>query len=137
MAFSLKKIIGSAVKDTVDSVTNAVDEFSLSKEEKLKFKETISLKAADMETHLYNASLIALRNETNGNWLQRSWRPIIMLLFGGLIVTSAFIQLQFNQVPAEFWGLMKLGIGGYIAGRTVEKSVDKLRDIGNIQINRK
>ena len=121
MAFSLKKIIGSTVKDTVDSVKDAVDEFSLSKEEKLKFKETIGLKAADLETHLYDASLVALRNETSGNWLQRSWRPILMLLFGCLIVTSAFMPLHFNQVPAKFWDLMMLGIGGYIAGRTVEK----------------
>lgn len=57
-------------------------------------------------------------------WLAANWRPILMMVFGGLIVARMFGLTAPNISPAEYlelWGLMKLGIGGYIGGRTVEK----------------
>jgi hypothetical protein len=73
--------------------------------------------------------------EANGNWLQRSWRPILMLAFGFIVIYVKFIaplfQLPIPPLENEFWNLLQLGIGGYVVGRSAEKIA------GNITINKK
>jgi hypothetical protein len=63
--------------------------------------------------------------EANGNWLQRSWRPVLMLAFGFIVIYVKFIAPLFSlPIPPlenEFWNLLQLGIGGYVVGRSVEK----------------
>jgi len=64
--------------------------------------------------------------EATGNWLQRSWRPIMMLTFCGLIVARWLGWTAPNLQPAEYdhlWSIVELGIGGYTIGRSVEKVV--------------
>ena len=58
------------------------------------------------------------------HWLASSWRPLVMLIFTGLIVARMFGWTAGNVTPAEYmelWGLVKLGLGGYVVGRSVEK----------------
>jgi hypothetical protein len=56
-----------------------------------------------------------------------------MSLFGLIIfnnyVLCPYLKLFFEaapvlQVPADMWDLLKLGIGGYVVGRSAEKVVD-------------
>jgi hypothetical protein len=65
------------------------------------------------------------------SWLQRNWRPLLMLVAIAIIfnnyVLAPYIGL-FNaewklvlELPGGLWALLNLGVGGYIAGRTVEK----------------
>ena len=74
--------------------------------------------------------------EAKGNWLQRSWRPILMLSFGFIIIYTKFIsQLSAHLITPvlepEFWSLLEIGIGGYVIGRSGEKIVDKLGPLFN------
>lgn len=58
------------------------------------------------------------------SWLAASWRPILMLVFGALIVARFFGYTAPDISPQEYvelWSLLKLGIGGYVIGRSVEK----------------
>lgn len=62
--------------------------------------------------------------EASGNFLQRSWRPLLMLWFGALIGARWFGFSAPGLTEAEYlelWGIVKLGIGGYVIGRSVEK----------------
>lgn len=62
--------------------------------------------------------------EASGNALQRSWRPLLMLTFGGLIVARWFGWSAPNLSEAEYthlWNIVELGIGGYVIGRSAEK----------------
>jgi hypothetical protein len=63
--------------------------------------------------------------EAKGNWMQRSWRPLLMLAFGFIVIYVKFIGPLFNlpipELEIEFWDLLKIGIGGYVVGRTGEK----------------
>lgn len=59
------------------------------------------------------------------NWLAASWRPVLMLVFGGLIVARWFgwSTPGLSQAEAlELWSIVKIGIGGYVIGRSVEKT---------------
>lgn len=78
-----------------------------------------------------NAAVQVLLAESNGNWLQRSWRPILMLTFGGLIVARWFGFSAPNLGPDEYlelWGIVKLAMGGYVIGRSVEKTAPAIAD---------
>jgi len=69
--------------------------------------------------------------EAKGGWLQRNWRPGLMALFGLIIFNNylvhPYISLFFPgksvmlALPPEMWSLLKIGIGGYVVGRSVEK----------------
>lgn len=68
--------------------------------------------------------------------LTAQWRPILMLVFTGIIFNNYFLapylQAMFGwhvtlELPPQMWDLLKLGIGGYIVGRSVEKSVSVYR----------
>lgn len=67
---------------------------------------------------------IVLAEANSQSWLTRNWRPITMLVLLGLVVARWFGFAATNLQPSEYtqlWNLVQLGIGGYIAGRSVEK----------------
>jgi hypothetical protein len=72
-----------------------------------------------------NAAVQVLVAEAQGNWLQKSWRPILMLTFGGLIVARWLGWAAPGLSEAEYlklWSIVELGLGGYVIGRSVEKT---------------
>lgn len=67
----------------------------------------------------------------SGNWLASSWRPILMLTFGMLIVCRWFGWTAPNLSEAEYlklWDIVNLGLGGYVIGRSVEKIVPSVAE---------
>lgn len=57
------------------------------------------------------------------SWLTRSWRPILMLTFGALIVARWLGWTAPNLSEAEYlklWDIVQIGIGGYTIGRSAE-----------------
>jgi hypothetical protein len=60
------------------------------------------------------------------HWLAASWRPILMLTFGALIVarwlgwSAPGIS---EQEVLKLWDIVELGLGGYVIGRSAEKIV--------------
>ena len=123
----LTKIFSSAASGLVDSVGGVLDNLITSKEEKLKARESITKLIQDGMLTLYKLQVDVVKTEMTGNWLQRSWRPIIMLSFGFIIVYYYFIAPVFStpsiDLPDKFWELLKIGIGGYVIGRSAEKIV--------------
>lgn len=75
--------------------------------------------------------------ETQGeSWLQRNWRPLLMLWFSVLIGAYWFGFVPVNmplEVVQSLFDLVTLGMGGYIIGRSGEKMV---RDIAPIIANK-
>lgn len=72
--------------------------------------------------------------ELNGNWLQRSWRPILMLTITFLIFNNYVLVIYLPllgipvkpvEIPEALWGLLKLGVSGYVVGRSAEKIMEK------------
>ncbi len=65
------------------------------------------------------------------SWLQRSWRPLIMLMFGVIIGNNYLIVPLFGtpsaEIPPDMWDLLKLGLTGYIVGRSAEKGIKEWR----------
>lgn len=77
------------------------------------------------------AAVSVILAEANGNWLQRSWRPLMMLFFACLVGARWFGFSAPNMSEAEvleLWAIVKIGLGGYTIGRSVEKITPALAD---------
>jgi hypothetical protein len=109
----------------VKEVGNVIDKLFTSEEERLKAKNEIFKVLQEQQLELQKLQTEIIVTEANGNWLQRSWRPILMLAFGFIVIYVKFIAPLFSlPIPPlenEFWDLLQLGIGGYVVGRSVEK----------------
>jgi Holin of 3TMs, for gene-transfer release len=68
-----------------------------------------------------------IRAEATGDsWLQRSWRPLTMLTFVSLIVAKwlGFTAPGVTEaVELALFEIIKIGLGGYVIGRSVEKGI--------------
>ena len=74
-----------------------------------------------------------VRAEANGeSWLQRNWRPLIMLMFGGIILNNYILYPYLSlftdktvslPIPEDMWELIKIGLGGYVLARSAEKGI--------------
>lgn len=65
------------------------------------------------------------------SWLAQSWRPIMMLTFGALIVARwmGYAAPGISQEEIlKLWNIVELGLGGYVIGRSVEKIVPSITD---------
>ena len=72
-----------------------------------------------------------IKAEAQGDgWLQRSWRPIVMLVFTALIVARwlGWSAPDLSEaVELKLFSIVQVGLGGYIASRGIEKVADKIR----------
>ncbi len=128
----MKKIVewfgGSVVKDLL----GGLDNLFTSKEEKIKAENVIKQILIQKELELQKMQTEIIVTEAKGNWLQRSWRPILMLAFGFIVIYVKFLaplfDLRIPELENEFWNLLQLGIGGYVIGRTGEKMMKSYSD---------
>jgi hypothetical protein len=70
------------------------------------------------------AGEIVLAEARSEHWLTASWRPILMLTFGALIVARWLGYSAPGISEAEvlkLWDIVQLGLGGYVIGRSAEK----------------
>ncbi len=76
------------------------------------------------ELAILTAQSSVITAEVNSqSWLTRSWRPILMLTFGALIVARWLGWTAPNLSEAEYlklWDIVQIGIGGYTIGRSAE-----------------
>lgn len=135
----MNKILSWLSSDLFKSIGGVIDEVFTNDEERAKAKNEILKVLSDKALELDRMRVDIIQSEAAGNWLQRSWRPILMLAFGFIVVYSKFIAPAFNLPNAvlepDFWNLLQLGIGGYVVGRSAEKIIQNVSE--NIEFKRK
>lgn len=128
---SISSVISGWFKPAVD----LIDELHTSEEERLTIKATmtklenqVTAKVVDYEAQLLEAKSNIIIAEAKGqSWMQRNWRPITMLTFLVLIVMDTMGWTEF-RLSEQAWTVLQYGLGGYVVGRTVEKTVPHLKD---------
>ncbi len=125
----MKKISEFFSTKVFKQVGDVVDNLFTSEEERLNARNQIFKVLQDAQLELQRMQTEIIVAEAKGNWLQRSWRPILMLSFGFIIIYTKFIsQLSAHLITPvlepEFWSLLEIGIGGYVIGRTGEKMMN-------------
>lgn len=121
----MKKILEFFGSNVFKSVSDLIDNLFTNDEERIDAKRKIFQVLKEKELELQKLQTDIILAEAKGNWLQRSWRPILMLAFGFIVIYVKFIaplfDLRIPELENEFWNLLQLGIGGYVIGRTGEK----------------
>ena len=77
------------------------------------------------------AARIINTEAASNHWLAANWRPLTMLFFVGLIGARWFGFVPEGMSEAEYlsiYDLVKIGLGGYVVGRSAEKIAPGLID---------
>ena len=123
----MKKILEFLSGNVIGEIGKVIDNLFTTDEERLEAKNKIFQVIQEKELELQKMQTDIIIAEAKGNWLQRSWRPILMLSFGFIVIYVKFIAPLFSlPIPPlenEFWNLLQIGIGGYVIGRTGEKMI--------------
>lgn len=104
----------------VNEVGAIIGNLSVSSTEKKQIEAELFSAICRQEEELSRSRADILRAEASGNWLQRSWRPLIMLAFALIVLLGSFFELPVLADTSRFWDLLEIGIGGYIIGRSAE-----------------
>lgn len=122
-------IVGGIFKPAAE----LIDNLHTSKEEKLQQKAVLLdlqtsflTEALQYEQEQMKAKAEIIKAEASSqSWVTRSWRPITMLSFVAAVLAYWFgltPDLPEKAVDNMFL-LVQIGIGGYVAGRSIEKVV--------------
>ena len=114
------------VTNLVSAVGEIVDRLTLPGREKKQLATDIMRLLIAVEEKTISEQAASIREEARGNWLQRSWRPIVMLVFTLIILAGTFLNLPILADTSRFWDLLEIGLGGYIIGRGSEQLVSSL-----------
>jgi hypothetical protein len=111
--------------------------------QRMEIQAELMKAALDSKSEFYKAAGSIITAEAQGeSWMQRNWRPITMLSFVFIIVnnyilapyteffTGLFgyaVTVPVLEIPEGLWGLLQIGIGGYIASRGVEKVTESVQ----------
>jgi len=112
----LNKILGKGAKETIEAVSNVVDRYISTPEEKAALKASIESEISSR----WKSDM------TSDSWLSKNVRPltlIVVIIF--LVVTTFFDGLGYLQVdPAwvSLWNMLSVTVvGGYFAVRSIDK----------------
>ena len=97
----MNKILGWFTGGVVKEVGKVIDGLFTSDEERLKAKNEVFKVLQEQQLELQKLQTEIVLAEANGNWLQRSWRPILMLAFGFIVIYVKFVAPLFGlPIPA-------------------------------------
>ena len=127
-------VIGKVLSGVIDLVDKSIED----KDERNKIKSQLTqvFNTSDLTKfakEIEEQASIIRAEATGQSWLQRNWRPGLMTLFGIIIfnnyILNPWLSAMFSiniimAIPPEMWQLLKLGISGYIVGRSAEKGIE-------------
>jgi hypothetical protein len=126
-------MIGRLIERIIGPVSDLLSEAIEDPDKRAELESRIRLSLLSHEASLVEASRDVVVAEANSeSWLARNWRPITMLSFVAILVNN-FIVVPWLQafgvetvavldMPDAFFTLLTVGVGGYVVGRSLEKT---------------
>ena len=115
----------------VEPVASLISEFVTDKDERNRLASQLEQLVITAHTQEIEAQArIIVAEATGDSWIQRSWRPLLMMTAIAIIANNYLIvpyatvfgvPTVFLEPPNELWSLLNIGVGGYIVGRSGEK----------------
>ena len=120
--------------DAVKGVTDLVGQFVEDKDKANELETKIKNKLLSLEQEVITAQRDVIVAEAKSqSFIARNWRPIMMLTFVGIIANNYILFPYITlcggtaitlEIPPDMWSLLKIGVGGYVMGRSGEKMVE-------------
>ena len=94
-----------------------------------KLKAQLQTQLLQSNTAELQAAAKIIEAEAKAGWFASSWRPLLMYVLIFILVwnyilgpvvkifTGAVISFE---LPGDVWGLLQIGLGGYVVGRSAE-----------------
>ncbi len=131
---SLIKPVAALFTKGLDIVDDMVPDKDLATKLKAALQEKIlEIAHTEFTTLVQSRSQVLLAEIQGKSWLQRNWRPLLMAEFGVIILNNYILNPWLNalfgfniilEIPPDMWSLLKLGLTGYVVGRSAEKIAD-------------
>lgn len=119
------------IDSLIAPIVAIVDKLIPDREAKAKAKIELLALAQSGQLKELEAAMNTIVAEANSeHWLVAAWRPITMLTFVAIIANNyilyPYLSLFWENapslvVPSDLWQLLKIGLGGYVIGRSAEK----------------
>ena len=126
----------------IDTAASVIEKLNVNAEERGQALAALTKARAesvgivlDYEGKLFDARASIIEAEAKSeSWITRSWRPVLMLSFGFIVLWNMVaptlglkpLDAEAAKLTPELWALLKLGIGGYVIGRSGEKIVKEV-----------
>jgi len=127
------KVVSELVSKIIGPLFGLIDDMHTSEEERMKARESLlraqselTGKLLEYEAKLTDARASIIKAEAKGeSWLQRNWRPLLMLT-ATIIIANNYIVVPLTgtppmELPDTLWTLLQYGVTGYIVARSAEK----------------
>lgn len=92
---------------------------------RIELQQALQAAVLERTSEIERAAAEVVKAEAQGqSWLQRTWRPVTMLVFVALIVARWLGWSAPDLGEAEvlkLWDIVEIGLGGYVIGRSAEK----------------
>lgn len=118
----------NVIKLIAGPILEIVDKVIPDKNKATELKAEISQKLISLDSEILSAQKAIIVSETQGSWLQRNWRPMLMVLFAGLVTAHWFGLTPENMPESTVESLLDIvmvGVGGYVVGRSGEKIAER------------
>lgn len=116
----------------ISLVTKFVDKFVQDKDQAETLKQQFALEAMKGgQSELEQATKVILAEAGGESWLQRNWRPMLMLWFAGLVGAHwlGFTPENLSEDTVQsLLSIVRVGIGGYVLGRSGEKMMKAYKE---------
>lgn len=134
----LTKMLGAPIKDALGGVGELLGKFITDPEKKLeaqtelaRIEASLQTKVMEVDMEWVKAQADVIKSEANSkSWMARNWRPSLMFTFIAIIGFNYLVVPIFSltaiPVPTEMWELLKIGMGGYVIGRSAEKIAESI-----------
>lgn len=132
-------VIGKIVAPLLGKVFGVVDQLVEDKDLAAKIKAEVQMQAMAMDhkeamTEIQAQADIVKAEIQGHSWIQRSWRPILMLVIVAIVANNYLFYPYLSmftdkalllELPDHLWNLMSIGVGGYVVGRSGEQIVKR------------
>jgi hypothetical protein len=137
---SITDLLKNPISEVLGSVGDILGRFIASPDDKLKAQQELAKLSFDFQTKIAEIDVEWAKTQAtvvtaeiqSESWAARNWRPILMLSFTYIVVHTYVAAPLFHltpvNIPPDMWDLLRLGIGGYVIGRSVEKITPSIAD---------
>nr|WP_288102170.1 3TM-type holin [Halomonas sp.] len=126
-------LVTKALSAITGPLFGVIDKAVTDKDEANRLKSEIRSQLIESQDSLLKAQMQIILAEAQGeSWLQRNWRPLLMIVIVAVIANNYLLAPYLGAIfgvglqldlPERLWDLMTIGVGGYVTGRTVEKGI--------------
>ena len=130
-------VLSAVAGPVVKGLFNIIDQTVEDKDQAARIKANIASQQNELiQTELKGAIDIILA-EAKGNWLQKSWRPLLMMAVMAIVVNNYILfpylsmwteKVVVLELPGGLWTLWTTGVGGYVGGRSGEKIAQSIKN---------